>query len=129
MATKNILDYQGNIIGQLTLEDDATEIDWSNALSSYAEPPKSLKLVIVGKLKDYKKASADLIDELKADNTLAGITVAQSAKMFDDFADVLLMLREGAFPTALYRLSQKQPIGFVSQEMLDSWIAKIKAAL
>ena len=36
MATRNILDYQGNIIGELTLPDDATDIQWANALAAYA---------------------------------------------------------------------------------------------
>lgn len=129
METRNILDYQGNIIGQLSLPDGTDERIWSNALSSYAQPPTPIKTIIINKLSDYEKLSSDLVNSLKADNTLAGISVAQSAQMFDDFGDVLQMLREGAFPTAIYRLQQKSPSGFVTQDMIDSWIAKIQACL
>lgn len=129
MATRNILNYQGTVIGQLTLDDDASEVDWANALAAYAQPPTPIQVIVVEKIKDYKKTAADLIDSFKADNTLAGITVAQSAEMFDNYGDVLAMLREGALPTAIYRLQQKSPAGFVSQDMIDSWVAKIKAAL
>lgn len=129
MATRNILNYQGIVIGQLTLDDDASELEWSNALSPYAQPPTPIKIIVMDKIKDYKKVAADIIDALKADNTLAGITLAQSDQMFDDFEDVLLRLREGALPTAIYRLQHKSPSGFVTQDMIDAWILLIKSYL
>lgn len=127
--TRDILDFEGNVIGELTLPSNTSETEWGRLLSSYSQPPITLKEVIVNKFKDYKKSAAQLVDELKADNTLAGITLAQSAEMFDNYGDVLAMLREGAFPTAIYRLQQKVPQGYVSQEMIDSWIVKIKSYL
>jgi hypothetical protein len=36
MSLRNILDYNGNIIGELSLPDTATEQDWANALAPYA---------------------------------------------------------------------------------------------
>jgi hypothetical protein len=46
MSLRNILDYNGNIIGELSLPDDATEQQWSNALAPYAVkqpvPPPSV---------------------------------------------------------------------------------------
>jgi hypothetical protein len=129
METRDILNYQGNVIGQLTLPDETSDRDWSNALAAYSQPPTPIKVIVENKIKDYKKSAIDLIDAFKADNTLAGISVAQSAQMFDDFGDVLTMLREGALPTALYRLSQKSPSGFVTQDIINSWIAQIKACL
>lgn len=129
METRDILNYLGQKIGELSLPDDSSETDWANALAAYSQPPKPIKDIIVDRLKDYKKSAAQLVDELKADNTLAGITVAQSAEMFDNFGDVLAMLREGAFPTAIYRLQQKSPQGFVTQPMIDSWIKQIQSYL
>jgi len=73
----------------------------------------------------FQSVAPKLVRELYVDNTMAGITAAQSDEMFDDFADVLLRIKEGAFPTALYRLDQKQPAGFVTQELINSWKAKI----
>ena len=46
MATRNILDYNGNIIGSLSLPDSATETDWGHALAPYAikqpAPPEAV---------------------------------------------------------------------------------------
>lgn len=129
MATRNIVNYQGTVIGQLTLPDNTSETNWQNALAPYAQPPKGMSEIVYDKLGYYEQVAEQLIRELKRDNTLAGITLAQSDQLFDDYADVLIRIREGAFPTALYRLQQKQPSGFVTQEILDAWIAKIKAYL
>lgn len=129
METRNILNYQGSIIGQISLPDGTDEKTWSTILAVYAQPPTPIKVIIIDKLIDYQKVSDELVNSLKADNTLAGITTAQSAQMFDDFGDVLQMLREGAFPTAVYRLQQKAPSGFVTQDMINNWIEKIKIYL
>lgn len=129
METRNILNYQGTIIGELTLPDDTPEIVWTNVLASYSQPPPSVSQLVYDKLGVYEDTAPRLLRELKRDNTLAGISAAQSAQMFDDYGDVLNMIREGAFPTAIYRLQQKSPSGFVTQPMIDGWIAKIKAAL
>jgi len=67
--------------------------------------------------------------DLYSTNTLSGVTNAQSDQMFAEFQDVLLRIREGAFPTALYRLQQKTPTALVSQPMLDGWIAKLQSYL
>lgn len=126
METRDILNYLGVKIGELTLPSSTSEQEWGAALSAYAQPPKSTRDIIIEKIKDYKRISVNLIDELKADNTLNGITVEQSDELFDLLQDVLVRLREGAFPTALYRLEQKQPQGFMTQELLDNWKNIIK---
>ncbi len=77
--------------------------------------------MIKSKIRNFQKMAPELLVYMYTQNTLMGITTAQSDKMFEDFQDVLIRIREGAWPTALYRLSQKQPSGFVTQEMIDSW--------
>ena len=84
---------------------------------------------VSNRLRSYRGLADQLVVELYTENTLLGITISQSDQMFDEYADVLLRLREGAFPTALYRLSQKTPSGFVTQELIDAWIAKIQSYL
>lgn len=127
MATRDILDYNGNIIGSLTLDDDSSELEWSNALQPYAQPPKKINEIVFDAIRDYQKMSSSLLAEIYTANRLAGLTTAQSDKLFDLYGDVILRIREGAFPTALYRLSQKTPQDFVTQELLDSWISKLKS--
>lgn len=125
---RNILNHLGQIVGTMELPDDTSEEVWQAKLAPFAVAPRNITIetVINDKLFEYEKLAPALLREIKTSNTLAGITDAQSAQMFHDFGDVLLMVREGAFPTALYALSQKQPSGFVTQQILDAWIAKIK---
>lgn len=125
---RNILNHLGQVVGTMELPDDTSEEVWETKLAPFAAPPvqTTIATFINDKLFEYEKLAPSLLREIKTSNTLAGITDAQSAQMFHDFGEILLMIREGAFPTALYALMQKSPSGFVTQEILDSWIAKIK---
>jgi len=81
------------------------------------------------KLAELQAVAPEILIEMYAQNTILGITTAQADQMFDDFHDVLTRIKEGAWPTALYRLMQKEPMGFVTQEMLDNWIAMLQARI
>jgi hypothetical protein len=85
----------------------------------------SLKEIIMGKITQYRESAPQLLTELYAENTLAGLTVSQSDALFDSYGDVIFRLKEGAFPSALYRLSQKTPSGFVTQALIDKWHDRI----
>jgi hypothetical protein len=81
----------------------------------------NLQEMIKSKIKYFQESAPELMRDLYVQNTLLGITTQQSDQMFDDYQDVLLRIREGAWPTAIYRLGQKQPAGFVTQEMINNW--------
>jgi hypothetical protein len=85
--------------------------------------------IIKNKIESYRKSAPDLLVDLYVTNTLAGITVEQSAQMFIDYRDILNSIREGAWPTALYLLGQAQPIGFVTQDLINNWITKIQSKM
>lgn len=127
--TRDILNYQGIIIGKLTLPDQTSEAQWNIALAAYAQSPESLKEIIVNKIAGFRELGQNMLDGIKADNTLAGITPAQSAQAFADYRDIILMIREGAFPSAIYALQQKGAIGFITQPMIDSWIIQLQALI
>lgn len=80
-----------------------------------------LQAFLKSKIKHFQQLAEDLLVDMYVSNTMAGLTTADSDQLFDDYGDVILRIREGAWPTAYYRLSQKQPSGFVTQEMLDNW--------
>jgi hypothetical protein len=82
--------------------------------------------IVTDIIKQKQEAAPQLLRQLYAENTLAGITTEQSDALFDEYADVILRIREGAFPTAVHRLQQKQPSGFITQELLDKWIDIIR---
>lgn len=89
----------------------------------------ALKDLVKAKIKQYQEGANELLRELYATNTLLGITVQESDSMFEDYKDVLIRIREGAWPTAIYRLQQKSPAGFVTQDMIDNWIAMIQSRM
>jgi len=97
------------------------------------QPPISstipIEKIIASRIRTYQKLAPELILDLYVTNTIAGITTEQSDQMFSDYSDVLIRLREGAWPTALFRLSQKSPSGFVTQELIEQWLLKINEKL
>lgn len=108
------------------------QVGWILNGNHLVPPPSeqaNIKEIIKATIKHYQSVAPELLRDMYATNTLLGITAAQSDNVFREYADVLLMLTQGAFPTAIYRLQQKEPSGFVTQEMLDAWILKIQQAM
>lgn len=100
------------------------QVGWimsGNQLVAPVTAPTPITEIIKATIRKFQKAAPELLVQLYTSNTLAGITTVQSDAMFTDYQDVLTCIREGAWPTALYRLNQKQPSGFVTQAMIDSW--------
>jgi hypothetical protein len=66
---RNILDYQGNILGQLELPDDTPEEIWTQKLSPYAKPPPSpeeqFRQALSRKVEDSRKLADAAIDEFQ----------------------------------------------------------------
>lgn len=84
------------------------------------------KKAISDRIKYYQSVAPDVIVDLYATNTLNGMTREQSDQMFDEMDDVLTRIKEGAFPTAIYRLQNKTPNGIVTQDMINNWLLKIQ---
>lgn len=108
------------------------QVGWilsGNQLTPAPGQQVALDQLINARIKFYQDQASTLMRDLYTANTLLGITLSQSDAMFDEYADVLIRIREGAWPTALYRLSQKSPSGFVTQEMINNWIARIQARM
>lgn len=108
------------------------QVGWMLVENKLLPPPGqvvNIKDIVKARIKLYQESAPELLRELYATNTLLGLSVQQSDQMFDDYHDVLIRIREGAWPTAIYRLSQKQPSGFVTQEMLDNWSNLIQSRI
>jgi hypothetical protein len=106
-------------------------IGWSYDAGTglFAAPTIPLSVLIDQKIAGYQAVAPKLLRQIYVTNTLSGITTDQSDAMFDLFDDVIARLMQGAFPTALYRLLTKTPSGFVTQPMLDNFVAAIKTFL
>ena len=110
-------------------ESYASQHDCEPPTSEERETQLDYVAIVSAAIKAKRDVAEALLIELYAQNTLADITTEQSDQLFDEYADVILRVQQGAFPTALHRLNQKQPGGFVTQELIDAWKAKIQAYL
>jgi len=128
METRNILNHLDQVIGQLSLPDNTPEEIWQSRLAPYKAPPVSITIadIVSTKILDYEKMAPALLREVKTANTISGITVDESREVFKNYRDVLTMIREGAFPTALAELQAIGPIGFINQARFDSLAELIK---
>lgn len=129
METRDILNYSGNKVGELSFPDDTSEEIWANALAPYAMPPISAEDMVISKIKNYKAACDDLLYNWKAANTLAGITLQQSADLLLLAQNVILALSQGMLPTAIYFAQQIEPAGFLTQDLKNQFIADLQAKL
>jgi hypothetical protein len=121
---QNIIDVSGLLI--------SPEVGWvlqGNQIVPSPSQQITVQKMIESRIKHYQSLAPQILVDLYVQNTLLGITAAQSHAMFVAYSDVLLAIREGAFPTALYALQQKQPEGFVTQEMIDGWINLLQSRI
>jgi len=117
MASQMVVDVEDLII--------TPELGWvlqGNSLVPGQGQQVSMQQYVANRIAHYQSVAPKILIDLYVENTLLGITSEQSFNMFNEYADVLLAIREGAFPTAIYALQQKQPQGFVTQQMIDNWI-------
>lgn len=108
------------------------QIGWvlsGNILIPGADQSISMKDIVKAKLKSYQSKAPELLIEAYATNTLLGMTTAQSDASFELMEDVIFILCQGAWPTAIYRLQKKADAGLITQEVANNWIAVIQAAL
>ena len=97
-----------------------------NAIEAIVPANMPMNEYINNRIAFYQSVAPALLRELYTANTLSGITTPQSDEMMQEFTDVLLRIKEGLFPTAVYRLEQKVPSGYVTQALIDTWKHKIQ---
>jgi len=72
---KNILDYQGNVIGQLELPDDTPDEVWAEKLAVYAQPPPAK---VIPDVTPRQMRSALLLNGITDDQITAAINTLSS---------------------------------------------------
>lgn len=106
MATRNILDHSGNVIGQLSLPDDATEQQWTNALAMYAQAPASLQTYIVGVILSASDFGSNLMAQFGSENVLMGLTQDQMDQCLTTLEPVIIALVSGSLKIAISRMNK-----------------------
>lgn len=109
METRDVVDYQGNVLGQLSMPEGTSEEAWAHALSPYAKPPvvPTLAQVISSKLQSASDFGAQIIFDAKVGNVAQGITQAGKTKEVSDYLhDIGRYLNEGSLYAAVAALEE-----------------------
>lgn len=112
MTTRDILDYQGNVTGELTLSDDTTEDQWAAALAQYALPPANAAAPdpLAGQLSKMAFGRT-LIATFSAQNSALNYPVAVVESLLVALGPIKNALETGSLDTAIYLLNNLTPDG------------------
>lgn len=111
--TRDILNYQGNIIGQLTLPSDTTEDQWSTALASYAQAPITPADNISNIILAARAFGVTLMAQFAAENVLMGLTEDQMDQCLTLLTPVLVAFNAGSLKIAIKRMNTIVPDGII----------------
>lgn len=152
MASRNILNYQGTVIGQLTLPDDTPEEVWQKRLAEYAKAPKSPEEAaaeyLSATISERQKIAASIMDRLKARNIADGIGIAQALWVhhrlralevsfmgLEVTIDLMNLVISGDLESACISLmnsepdDMSQPYHWLNEERIGWIVSEIKAVL
>jgi hypothetical protein len=142
---RNVLDYQGNVIGVLDMPDGTTEEMWEVELSKYSKPPSDPSAVARKFLiKDRKIFADEMMQRFKDRNITTGLNVVQALWLhhrmrawevtlpaqyggFSYVVDVLNMAVSGDLETAYFAIrfgtldDMSQPYHCINQSTVD-WL-------
>lgn len=126
METRNILDYLGNIIGELSLPEDTSEEQWALALMAYSQPPVSAQIITQNKIQNAINGFNTILIQYVASNVLSGITQQGKTQLIADaLADVQRYGQSGSLYAAITALQQVD----ITPEMAPFLTAPIVASL
>lgn len=142
--SRNILDYQGNVVGQLDLPEGTPEEVWEKKLAVYALPPASPDVLLVG-IQRRRAYCEDLIERLKKKNITEGINPIQAVWMHHKMRalpvsymgqemviDILNLVISGDVEVAVIALTHaepddmSEPFHWFSQARIDWIVADMK---
>jgi hypothetical protein len=87
METRDIIDYQGNVIGSLSLPEGTSEDTWTEKLIVYAQAPiqPTMEEIVGKKIVDAQTFGQALLKEFATENVLMGITEAGKTIQVTDY--------------------------------------------
>lgn len=125
--TRDILDKDGNTIGQLTLPDDTSEDVWTAKLAEYIAPPST---VIPPTLIDQATAAMNfgkqLIAQLGTEPEMNALTTDQMVSLINIAGPIQLMLMTGALGTALVAIQNTDFQSLLSADLINRYAGMIQ---
>lgn len=134
MATFNILDYTGTVIGQLNLPDNTSAEQVQLILASYAQPPPNAQQIVQAKIQNAINGFNAMLIQYAALNVLSGITQAGKTQLIaDTLADVQRYGQSGSLYAAITALQAVQitpeMAPFLTADVITSLINQTLAVL
>jgi hypothetical protein len=139
METREILNYLGEIIGELSLPEGTTEEQWEAALAPYSAAPiiPTMQQIVEKKITDAKEFGDKLLNEFATENVLMGITQAGKTIEVTDYLHKLShYMMTGSLYAALTEIdviladtNRDHLAPFVTTERMEIYKDKIKQFL
>lgn len=129
MAKRDILDYSGQVVGELELPDDTPDSVWEKKLASYITIPLSQTERYAAKLAKQKDLAPMVMASIRLYMIENVVSLADAADIYHQLAPELLAVQNGVFEIAIYMLQQHTPSGAVTQEFLDACVAAIRSSV
>ena len=152
MAKRNILDYQGTLIGELELPEGTSEGVWAEKLAWYARTPKTNEELqsdlISQSVEERRRLAGVLMNQIKERNLSLGINAMQALWVhhrmralnvsfmgLDVTIDIMNLIVSGDMEVAAISLmncepdDMSQPYHWLSAENIDWIVVRLKAIL
>lgn len=132
MTTRNILNADGQVVGQLTLPDGTSEPVWTEAQAPYSAPlPPAPSALDIAKqsIQDAMAFGQDLIAQFGALNVINGLSSVQVAQVAAKLASVQALLLSGSLKTARLAIQGIVVDDYITQAVKDDFAGRITAYL
>lgn len=137
LFTKMAKEVTPLFVGVSTSEEEATfhfseEVEQSviDQIVDLQEPTiPTLEQIIKNNLRIYRTKTVELVDQIMIENTLQGMTDAQSAYLFTKINPAIDAIQLGALPTARYLISNSEIDDVFTQAKKDRYIQLIEGAM
>jgi hypothetical protein len=123
---RDILDYNGNVIGQLELPDDTPEEIWAATLAKYVVVPLSLAEKYERKLEQQRLLAPKVTLAIRLYMIQNLLSLADAAVIYHELTPELLAVNNGAFEVAINMLQSHTPSGPVTQNFINFCIQTLQ---
>jgi len=93
METRNILDWQGNVVGVMSLPNWTTEAVWQAKLAPYAKPPETVAEAIERRVAEFEAKTKDFIESRIARESQMAYAMLMMMANIDGMTNRLAYLR------------------------------------
>lgn len=120
METRDILNYLGAKVGELTMPDDTSEDIWIEKLAAYSQAPKSAAELYLDMVARQQLRAPQVMQAVRQYLSTRVSTLAQAAVYYRELTPALVAVREGAFQVANYIITTYTPTADITAEDISA---------